>query len=618
MASALRIADGSFDFSGGMDSGRVPTIQSPNVPNGLPRTMWSWMTNCTVRGGGTTQRGGFNFIAKITPPSFGIYQGGYCYEPTFANPYLMLQIGGHIFQVNVGTDNSVVDLSEEFDLFNPATPPQIWMAQGEQFLVIQAGDLSTNPKPTLPLFWDGQKLFRSLGIIGPNNIPGQQTPFNQLPAAQAMVYYQGRMWYAIANRYAAGDTVFNTSSGTAAYGFADAILEVTENPLALGGDGFAVPSQAGFITALTYTANLDTTLGQGPLYIGTRKRIYSITPPLNRAQWIATTAASPPQAIVAQNRWGPTGDRGVVQVNGDLFYPSLEPGIRSLFVATRYFSQWGNTPISRNINRVLNFNNRALMPFATGIEFDNRLLMGILPVQTVVGPAHQALASLDFDIISAFGQEELQGGKPPPAWEGMLQGLDVLQLFDGDFGGLQRAFAVIHSQVDDSVEVWEITDSLTRDNSPVAPDARVTWYVESPAYTWGREFDLKRLDGGEIWADRINGTVQLTVEYRVDADACWQPWLQTQFCAARTTCEDVVNPICYPTAPTYCEGQKFPIVLPVPPAPSCVSLNFRPHTDGYQFQVRITVKGFMRIRGLLLYALPLEKRPFEGLANQKP
>jgi hypothetical protein len=104
-----------------------------------------------------------------------------------------------------------------------------------------------------------------------------------------MVYYQGRIWYAQGRIYTAGDIV-GGPSGTLANQFKDSILKVTENPLALGGDGFAVPSTAGDIRALSYSANLDTSLGQGPLYIFTRRQVYQLSVPVTRADWIAATS----------------------------------------------------------------------------------------------------------------------------------------------------------------------------------------------------------------------------------------------------------------------------------------------------------------------------------------
>lgn len=581
MASGVRITDGQWDFSGGIDSGRVTTIASELAPHGLQRNQLAWLTNATVRGGGILQRTGWRFRARVHNGN-ALFQGGFLYEPDFADPYLVVSIAGRIYQIRVDTDYSVVDITGASP--NPALERQSFFVQAEKFLVIQAGD-----NATLPLIWDNATMRRSNGIGG--------VPPNEIPAATAMDYYMGRLWYAQGRTYSAGDIV-GGESGTSANDFRDAVLRVTENPLALGGDGFTVPTNAGNIRALKHSANLDTALGQGNLYVFTRKVIYALTVPVTRVEW---SQSKEPLQRVVQITNGTYGDRCIAQINGDLFYQSTD-GIRSLLLAIRYFQQWGNTPISENENRVLQFNDRSLMRFASAIEFDNRLWQTALPVDTVNGVASQAIIPLDFDLISSL-QEKL-----PPAWEGMYEGLDVLQMFSGDFGGRERAFAVISSRVDDSIQVWEFTDAERFENG----DNRVNWFIETPAYIFGKEFELKTLNGGEIWFDKLFGTVQVLVEYRVDADPCWIFWHETTICAARSTCEDVHNPICYPEQ-GFREGYKWPITLPEPPLNPCQEMNSRPSNIGYQFQVKITLKGWCRIRGILVHAIPVDKAPYDGL-----
>lgn len=612
-ASDVRLADGAFDFSAGVDSGRVAFVQSKEIPNGLPRNMLAWLDNGTVRGGNIEPRTGW-IPLLLQLFKTGLYQGGYLYEPDFAFPYLVISVSGNIYSIQLSAPFQVVNLSQKFNLFNPANVQQIWMTQGEQFLIIQAGDYLNNSNPTKPLFWDGATLRRSKGITNGGVIAG--TPgVNEIPAAGPMIYFMGRLWYAQGRTLSAGDIVFG-GSGTAQYNFKDAILEVTENPLAVGGDGFAVPTTAGNITGMQFAVTLDTTTGQGPLYVSTRKQIYQLNPPITRALWIAANNNNQPLMTVAQIKWGSVSDRCMPQVNGDIFYQSVEPGIRSLFISIRYFQQWGNKRISRPEDRILRFNNRALLPFANGIEFDNRLLMAVLPITTPVGVGFQALVPLDFDIISQFGQEGTQD--LPPAWEGMLETpFDTLQLFEGDFGGLQRAFAVAHSRQDNSIAIWEFSLANKEDGNNAGGTNRINWLAEFPAFDFGHVIDMKALSGGEIWIDQISGTVELSVDWRVDSDPCWQTWFTTSFCTARNQCEANPNPLtcaasAYPQ-PTLCDqGQRFPITFPKP-HPNCNQFNFRPGDIGFLFQPRIRIKGWCRIVGLVLYAEPRAREVYENL-----
>lgn len=583
--------DGSLNFGDGVDSIKVTTVQSPQNPDGLKRTQLSWLINGAVRGGGILPRTGWLLLGTVHN-STGLYQGGFMYQPDNANPYLVLSISGQTYKVEVDTAFIVTQLAGA-STGMPALIDGFEYCQAEKYLIIQANDGST-----LPLFWDGSLLRRSLGITNAAVAPG--TPgVNEIPAAGPMDYYMGRLWYAQGRQYAAGDIV-GGNSGTVANKFRDAPLNVTESPLVLGGDGFTVPTNAGNIRALFHNANLNSQLGQGQLMIGTRKAIYSLVVPVSRTDWISTTANNQPEQIVVQLNNGPVNSRSIVKANGDIFYQTLAPDISSLFASVRNFGQWGNRSISANEQRVLSFVDRSLLKAANGMVFDNRLWQSSLPKVTPQGIVHQAMIPMDFIPISSFAQAH------EPVWEGIYQGLQFLQVFVGDFGGRERAFAVSVSDRDSSIELWEITNFLRSDYlSPALTnedERRVTMVIEFPAFTWQREFDLKKLLTLELWLDKLFGSVDITVEWRPDSDACWQMWHKWKECSARNTTEDCVNPISYPIG-QYRESFRSTRTLPNPPE-NCISATGRPAHIAYQFQIRMTIKGWVRIRGIMLHAAP--------------
>jgi hypothetical protein len=594
MASTVTKIDGSVDWSGGINSLRVPTVQSDQNPNGLPRNCLSWGINCTVRGGGILPRCGWKLNGTISDGS-ALYQGGFLYEPDQGDPYFIVSIGGHILLFYPDFTVPPVDLSAFFSLTNPATVPHAYFCQAEKFLIIQAGDLVT-----LPLFFDGTTLRRSIGITNPGVLPG--TPaVNELPAATAMDYFMGRVWYAQGRNYSAGDIV-GGQSGTLANKFRDSVLNVTENPLVLGGDGFTVPTQAGNIRAIFHNANLNQPLGQGQLLIGTRKAIYAQDVPVTRADWIAADAANQPKQTVVQLVNGPVNDRSVVRVNGDVFFQTLEPSIASLFASVRDFGTWGNRSISGNEQRILAFNDRGLLSFASGTVFDNRLLQTALPKQLPQGVVHQALVPLDFLPINEFNTTLA------PVWEGMSEGLNFLQIFSGDFGGRERAFGAVVSAAG-AIELWEITNSLRSDFNALG-ESRVTMVIETPAWTWGSFFELKKLVAAEFSFDKVFGEVLVNVEFRPDSDPCWRPYKQWKICTARNSAEDVVNPVSYPQT-DYRESFKTGMTLPLPQQ-TCTAASGRPSNLGFQFQFRITVKGWARIRSMLFHAETVDKALWGG------
>lgn len=692
--SDVTITDGSLDWSEGVNSDVVTTIQSELNPNGLKRTQVSWMNNATVRGGGITQRTGWLNNGAI--PIVGQFMGQFMYEPEEGFPYLIMVIDGHVWKVDPTAPGTAVDLSVAFsvpgapvvtvtgtvkvtlkNLTDPkhgfhkpagtdptigsyesftipsigatvdvkiATPylgaigatitlpgetlygvpypggdyqimassgftvtlspgnPMVmpitdvcYFVQAEQFLVIQNGDMVT-----LPLIWDGAFLRQSLGITNGAVAPG--TPgVNEIPPAGPMSYYMGRLWYAQGRTVSAGDIV-RGASGTLAYNFNDAVLNVTENPLCVGGDGFTVPDSAGNIRGLAFASNLNTQLGQGSLYIGTRKEIYALTVPITRTDWIGATNNKGPLMTVALENNGWVNQRSIVAVNGDLFFQSLEPSIRSFTTSVRNFQQWGNVPISVNEDRILQFVDRSLMKYGSGIYFDNRLLQATVPFTCPVGVAHKAIVPLNFDTISTFERQL------PPCWEGMWEGLSILELSVGDFGGRERAFASSWSDANQEIQIWELTKDFRWENDG---NSRVSWYIEFPAFTWGSEFTLKKLVSGELWIDKLLGEVVFKMEYRPDGDPCWYPWNQWKFCTAKNSCETVHEPVCtYPADMR--ESYRQTVTLPVPPR-ACEAVMERPANVGYQFQCRLTILGWCRIRALLLHAEQVERKLYSNL-----
>jgi len=483
---------------------------------------------------------------------------------------------------------------------NPPFVPFAHFAQAENFLIIQAGD-----GVTLPLFWDGETLRRSKGITNVAATPGMPG-VNEIPAGTTMDYYMGRLWYAQGRKYSAGDIV-GGASGTIQYNFRDAVLNVTESPLVLGGDGFTVPANDGDIRCLKHGAAIDAALGQGRLFIFTRKAVYALQVPVSRNDWIATTNANQPLQTVVQLINGSVNDRSVVTNNGDLLYQSLEPAIRSLIQSVRYFNQWGNIDISSNEQRILQFNDRSVMRASSGIVFNNRMLQTALPEQRPEGIIHKALIPMDFVPISSFQSTK------SPNWEGMYEGVNIMQMFTGDFGGRERAFAVVLSDADGEFQIWEITNSSRMDlSADNAIGNRVQWIVEFPAFTWGDEFMLKKLVGAEIWIDRLYGTVEFIAQFRPDGQACWNNWHQWKVCSPKNSCEDAINPICYPLT-SYLESYRSTMWLPTPDPTRCASPSARPANVAFQFQVRLIIKGWCRVRGLMLHGEEVMQKLWDSL-----
>lgn len=432
------------------------------------------------------------------------------------------------------------------------------------------------------------------------------TLISQLPAATSMIYYQGIVFYAQGDIISGGDIV-GGPSGTSANNYRDAVLCVTENPLSLGGDGFKLPIP-GNITGMGVPAQINAALGQGLLYIGTLNGICSLQVPPTRTAWILASGSNGPQLNVVQFGNGWTSDWFITSVNGDLYFSSLEPGIRSLLLAERWFGQAGNVQISTNEQRLLRFVNTSLLGYSSGVFFNNRLLAAMLPQQTPYGVVNTAIVPMDFEPLSTL-EEQL-----PQNWEGAHEGLQIFQLLTATFNGKQRAFAVTLNSINaGEIDLHEIVLAQEADTDNNDVERRITWQLETPAFTFQNEDDLKKLVGCEVWLDRIRGIVDLQMEWRVDSSTCWELWNKWTVCSARNSEENMLAPISYPITP-YPPGFRQMMSLPEP-IPKCQSVSHRPNNVGYQFQTRLTLTGFCRVRGLLLKGIPVAKETYFDIIN---
>ena len=597
----VRLLTAMLDFSGGVNSNVIPIRESDHNPNGLLENQLAWSNNCQMRGGGVYPR--FGWIPKIVDyPWTGLFQGGAFYVPDYSEPQLIIAVGGQIYRIRTDTDFSVENLSAATGLSMLPDQPQYFFAQAEKWMVIQDGSIITNP-----MFFstndDGSiaSMVQSRGFVGIND------PLNQIPPAGPMDYYMQRLFYAFGRFYAAGDIVFNKASGTAAFQYRDSVLAVTENPVAKSGDSFATPISSGNIRWLKHAANLDSTLGQTNLFIGTRNAVFACNAPIDRDAWTAATLNKMPLQTVALIGAGGYSERGATPINNDIYFASTPDGdVRSIQTSVRQFDVPGQLPISNNMNRVLDFNDRALLHMTSSVFFDNRFLQTVLPFTTPIGTAFKGIISLDFNPLSSLQQ------RVPPDWESLWEGLNFMQLYQANIGGRDRGFAAVFSS-SGSLDLWELTTTEKFDQNN-AGTSRIEWSFETPAFAWENPRLLKELETFKFWVDRLAGTCEFRLEFKPDSYNCWLPYRSWKECAAKD-CTELLDSPCidsgYPFEP-FCELFKTTMTMPKPPTP-CIASSGRPANQAYTFQLRLTVKGWCRIRGIFGYALPKMESPFSGI-----
>jgi hypothetical protein len=133
----------------GMNSGLSPLL--------LEKTQLSFGSNLTVRNGYATDRPPIirktidfqGDTALQTAIEKGLWQTFIFYQPIIGDTKLMVSISGRVFEFSeqLNGEFTVIERTIPSDP-NPATQPQAWMVQAEQFLILNDG-------VSVPYIWDG-------------------------------------------------------------------------------------------------------------------------------------------------------------------------------------------------------------------------------------------------------------------------------------------------------------------------------------------------------------------------------------------------------------------------------------------------------------------------------
>lgn len=207
----------------------------------------------------------------------------------------------------------------------------------------------------------------------------------EIPTGLMMAYGQGRIFLASSNRVEllAGDIIYGDIQGQVGN-----ILRWTENQYLAEGISFRLSSNQGRMVALVFPTFQDTGTGQGELFAfgeyGASSFLVSeprsaITDPISgnvvKPGWRDIQI----QKIVL-SQVGCTSQWSMIPfTNGDLFYRDMV-GIRSYRNARGSMQSYGQTPISAEMNRILNADVKTRLANISGIHFSDRMFMTCTPL----------------------------------------------------------------------------------------------------------------------------------------------------------------------------------------------------------------------------------------------
>jgi hypothetical protein len=405
----------------------------------------------------------------------------------------------------------------------------------------------------------------------------------EIPIGRMGAYILGRIWMSLPDgiSFIACDQV-GGSSGTFALQYRDAVLHITENSLLGQGGAFRVPGSAGDIRFFQALATLDASLGQGPVQVGTPNIIFSCNASQDRTTWLSTTNPILTESVVTSGGLSQTAS---CVVNSDLFYRSND-GVRSLILARREFATWGNTPQSDEVREILLLDDPSLLPYCSMVYFDNRLLTTTGLVLGPQGTYGTSAVVINFDPVSGLR------GKAPSIYDGIWDGLNVLQFVKGMFNGVERCFAFTYSTTNERIELIELLPTGTQTNLDNG-NTDIVWGGQWPVLLNARKepdkYAWSRLEDGEIYVKDLQGAVTFKVWYRPDYSTTWQKW---RFWTVEAG---------HPYEPRMGLGQ---------PQGAVIGGTDTPSTIGYGFQLKVEVTGHAFIMGGRLMAVTVPEPSF--------
>ncbi len=489
---------------------------------------------------------------------------------------------------------SILDAGSQPVIFyqiNSDTEVFIYMFQAENYVIVLGGQHRT-------IIFDG--------------ISSRQAQIGEVPPGTLGAYVWGRIWITLPDEksFIAGDLVYSDL----AIGRAS-ILKFTENDFYNEGGTFTIPAQLGRITAMGALATQDTSLGSGTLLVGCLNGVVSCNTPPDRTTWKNLTY---PIQTISLIDYGPQGPRSTISVNGDRWYRSQD-GFRSYIVARREITTWGNTPMSREISPILDFDDESLLYYGSSMLFDNRFMSTVGPQRTADGIIHKGLAVINFDLLSSMLN------KQPPAWEGAYTGLDIYQILKGHVGNFERGFAWVRdADSDGELQLWEILktgfyDEFRDTNGAVTTLTRtpIATSIESGSDAHGDGSQLKKLYTAELFIDNIVDTLSLVIKYRPDQYPGWFDWATINLCANVSSC--TITPMGQFACDFWRTGaQQYAARIMLPsPAEVCNAISVRPSSFGYEFQFRIEAVGHFRLRRFRSHCLP-QSDTFDGSCPTEP
>lgn len=537
-------------------------VSSAFEPELIPDNQLAWMKNGVIRGGKPHTRTPLRF--RLTLPRGKLQGVGFF---SIQNGMLVASIDGQIYRIRVGTKTSGFSYEEiPMEWRNSAKQDLAWMQETVGYLVIQDGQSDA-------IIYDGSTARRS------------DTDEGEVPLGRQMAYGNGRLWVAVNENELVASDIKTRTPGTE--------LLFTETQYLTGGGAFYFPRK---ITALGFIPATGAA-GYGSLIVYAKDRTETIRADItNRDLWGTFPGFIQPALL----NTGAASQFSLTEVNQDLYWRDAQGGIRSLRSAvTDEATGPGNTPQSREVARITDFEDQKRLSFVSAIQFNDRLLMTASPYINDVGTASfRDIISLDFSPISS------NRSRTAPSYDGEWEGLEFTRLVAGEFSGKRRGFA-LSLDADGYNRLWEFDDGVNDDELQICTgtglalqDSPIPMVLEYPSRDFGSPALRKTLQRCDVYLAGIEGEISLQVFWRSDNLVKWNEWQEEVTACAVMSDSVTTSPHVWKNLAPQGRAQIKTFSIPQ----TTQALTGYGNQTGFEHQIRIVVTGKAKVDRVVAYA----------------
>lgn len=573
--------DGWISLAGGVDAGRDPSLIGKNQA--------ARMNNMVCRGGLGAQtrppfkahaleferrdmtylpNGQFSTVNGEPDQSVnnfhsGTFQCASYFVPHGTSACIMVTVAGRLYQLIPKSSKGVYITEIELPYRNRSNIPLGYMQQADRFHITQDGE-------SKPIIFDGTKAWRA----------GDK----QVPVGTYMAYGMGRVVVTVNGRELEFGDLYGSHNGIEGKkNFTDpgdSVLEFTETTFLNEGFRAAIAFTLGSVTGLKFAPQQDSAVGDGELLAFSENGVSSFFLSQPRELWKDSAF----QRVTLLNIGGRCHEM-IVSFNGDLWFRS-DDGWRSYRQARAEIQGWAHLPMSTEVRDHMDADTAKFLIHGSAINFNNRLIGTTSPRPNQGRPFHKGLTSLDFDVLSTFGQATR------PSWDGHWDKLKFLKLVTGKFDGVNRAFAFALDE-DGKNQIYELMPNPGQDDF----DGPIDWTLEMRSMDFESPFNEKEVEGADVWVDEVRSSVTITAEYKSDQEPEWQGWKELNAISVSGDCQAITCG----GVPTIKKG-FFPRRTISKPPDSCNEQTKRQGRRCFEFQTKLSGSGTCLVKKFRLNA----------------